>query len=171
MLAWINRDTQWGVFVWNRVREIREITAQNTWMYVPSEMNPADLPSRGCSAKQLLDSRWWEGPEWLRENENSWPNLIGKIDESEINSEKKKSINITMLNAGESVMENIITRFSSYIKLIIFFAILIEFKNFKLKREKDSIKKITLKEINSAEKKFLKYLQGQMCRHLEMTTV
>ena len=61
-LAWIRRDEDWGTFVGNRVREINRITKSDSWRHVPGIRNPADLPSRGCTPTQLLETRWWEGP-------------------------------------------------------------------------------------------------------------
>ena len=38
------------------------------------EINPADLPTRGMTASELLQSNMWmEGPEFLRQNEFTWP--------------------------------------------------------------------------------------------------
>ncbi|XP_044755398.1 uncharacterized protein LOC123314290 isoform X1 [Coccinella septempunctata] len=53
-------------------------------------MNPADLPSRGCTAKKLLDSAWWEGPEWLRYSASYWPTDSFCYDEELVAREKKK---------------------------------------------------------------------------------
>lgn len=96
-LAWIKRDLQLGVYVANRVKEIRSLTKGGTWNYVPGELNPADLPSRGCSAQHLLNSRWWEGPAWLRENEENWPNVAYHTKEEEVNSELRK-MGVAMTN-------------------------------------------------------------------------
>ncbi|GFX07394.1 integrase catalytic domain-containing protein [Trichonephila clavipes] len=40
-------------------------------------MNIADLLSRGCSPRrQMLNSRLWEGPSWLKQNSEYWPDGI-----------------------------------------------------------------------------------------------
>lgn len=90
-LAWIKGNDEWGTFVGNRVREILQLTQAENWRYVPGKLNPADLPSCGCSPKQLLDSIWWEGPHWLRRPSNEWPHQKFCLNEEEINAERKKS--------------------------------------------------------------------------------
>ncbi|CAL8070775.1 unnamed protein product [Orchesella dallaii] len=35
------------------------------WRHIPGKDSPADLTSRECNGKQLVESRRWEGPEWL----------------------------------------------------------------------------------------------------------
>uniref|UniRef100_A0A0N5A8G9 Integrase_H2C2 domain-containing protein n=1 Tax=Syphacia muris TaxID=451379 RepID=A0A0N5A8G9_9BILA len=53
------------VFVRNCVDEVQATNSQ--FRYVPSEENPADL------AKLINSKLWWEGPNWLTEEENHWP--------------------------------------------------------------------------------------------------
>ncbi|XP_035206824.1 uncharacterized protein LOC118181737 [Stegodyphus dumicola] len=92
VLAWITREEAWSVFVQNRVKEIRRLTNKDSWRHIPGCMNPADLPSRGCSALSLLKSQWWLGPSWLYLPEEDWPKGDLNLDETEIVREKKKSI-------------------------------------------------------------------------------
>ncbi|GFX60162.1 integrase catalytic domain-containing protein [Trichonephila clavipes] len=54
-LAWIQRDDNWSVFVRNRVNKIRKLSDPTSWRHVPSEKNPADLPSRVANALRPLD--------------------------------------------------------------------------------------------------------------------
>ncbi|UYV60794.1 hypothetical protein LAZ67_1002359 [Cordylochernes scorpioides] len=91
VLAWIKREEIWNTFVGNRIREIRELTLPNNWRHIQGTRNPADLPSRGCSPSQLLQSKWWEGPNWLYERENKWPISTEMIDEIQVDKERKKS--------------------------------------------------------------------------------
>ncbi|GFU01329.1 integrase_H2C2 domain-containing protein, partial [Nephila pilipes] len=53
-------------------------------------MNIADLLSRGCTPKQMLNSKWWEGPIWLKENPESWPVSEVSSQPSEVDFERRK---------------------------------------------------------------------------------
>ncbi|UYV80170.1 hypothetical protein LAZ67_18001877 [Cordylochernes scorpioides] len=87
-LSWIKKEIEWRVFVRNRVREIQATTNLNDWRFVPSQLNPADLLSRGCPPSQFVQSRWWEGPEWLKKPKKFWPNSEFSINPKEIKVEE-----------------------------------------------------------------------------------
>ena len=66
-LYWIKgQGKQWKQFVHNRVTDIRRLVAVQHWSHCAGTDNPADLPSRGISSKQLETSLMWRhGPDWL----------------------------------------------------------------------------------------------------------
>jgi len=98
-LSWIRGNDQWGTFVGNRVREISQISNQDSWRHVPGILNPADLPSRGCTPENLLKSKWWEGPAWLKMDSESWPSQNIEINEEEVQAERKKSsVSVASIN-------------------------------------------------------------------------
>lgn len=72
---WIQGDyLDWKIFVSNRVKEIHAKTKKNQWRHVPGIDNPADLGTRGITAKELNESKVWKhGPEWLVKPEAEWP--------------------------------------------------------------------------------------------------
>ena len=55
--------------------QVEEITAVGgVWSWVPTDENPADLPTRGTTLSQLSVRRiWWNGPYWLNGPEAEWP--------------------------------------------------------------------------------------------------
>ncbi|XP_015120388.1 uncharacterized protein LOC107043403 [Diachasma alloeum] len=58
---------------------------------VPGELNPAGLPSRGCSARQLVDCQWLLGPECLKLPADQWPSSCPDTDETLIHCELRKT--------------------------------------------------------------------------------
>lgn len=113
-LAWIKRNDEWGTFVGNRVKEICQLSDSKRWRHVPGHLNPADLPSRGCSPSELVESRWWEGPKWLRYSEETWPHAEQLVDEDEIAKEKKKSATTTCMVSTTAEVPWYMRRFSNY---------------------------------------------------------
>ncbi|KAF0154889.1 MAG: Pao retrotransposon peptidase domain-containing protein [Ignavibacteria bacterium] len=72
VLYWINDTATVSLFVENRVREIQK-EKDVVFHYVKTSENPADLGTRGCSSKDLLNSIWFHGPDWLQKREADWP--------------------------------------------------------------------------------------------------
>jgi len=85
VLAWIqNPPEDFKVFVSNRVRKIQTATKPQQWQHVKGVENPADLPSRGISAKDLVGSmkeKWLHGPEWLQQGKIPVPRVEFKVQE------------------------------------------------------------------------------------------
>jgi len=111
-LAWIKRQDKWKTFVSNRVKEIVEITDPEFWRHVPGHKNPADLPSRGCSPAQLANYKWWEGPVWLQDDKNKWPQSVEQPHEDGVVVER----NCTSVAFNTEEMYSIYGRFSKELK-------------------------------------------------------
>ena len=61
-------------FVHNRVEKLKEDFSPRQLRWVPTDQNPADIPSRGCLAGDLLkEELWWQGPTFLRRPQSDWP--------------------------------------------------------------------------------------------------
>ncbi|XP_064551498.1 uncharacterized protein LOC135437490 [Drosophila montana] len=74
-LAWIRNDaSKFNVFVANRVAAIQELTTGMEWHYIPTELNPADIISRGALPSELFRSPLWaNGPSFLSKGKEEWP--------------------------------------------------------------------------------------------------
>ncbi|XP_071137411.1 uncharacterized protein [Mytilus edulis] len=80
VLHWLTSSKSLNKFVKNRVSEIKELSETHEWKYVPTEMNPADLQTRGLTASQFEDSTlWMNGPQWLTD-ECKWPTWTGHVE-------------------------------------------------------------------------------------------
>ena len=70
-LHWINTPPKRvKVYVQNRTGEIQRTTDPIQWHHVPSELNPADIPTRPIDTDELVGTKlWWHGPDFLTSNE------------------------------------------------------------------------------------------------------
>jgi len=128
-LAWIRGDpNRWKTFVCNRTTEIQQYTSPAQWRHCPGSQNPADYLSRGVSPDELSAlNQWWEGPEWLKQHESTWPinpssddNCLSTVAESRkqphVDVVVANAINVLEANSVQPIIE--ISKFSSYMKLV-----------------------------------------------------
>ena len=77
-LDWIsNPGKSWKVFVANRVKKIAQVSGEVgiRWKYCPSEINLADLGSRGASLSKMESSEWCKVLQRLL-NQEKWPEQL-----------------------------------------------------------------------------------------------
>lgn len=72
VLHWIQSNhKQWTTYVANRVRDINLLSSPEDWKYVRTELNPADLGTRGIGADELVGNDFWfHGPTFLVSGQN-----------------------------------------------------------------------------------------------------
>ena len=146
------------------------------WRHCPGELNPADLPSRGLSAKELSSSNaWWNGPSFLYRSENEWPETSQseQVNEEQILEEAVKnvpdvthSLITTACGKFNLKVDKIIDigRFSDVTKLIRVTAFVIKFinklKNRTLENRKGEMEDLTTTELKDAENLWIQSVQA-----------
>ena len=164
-LYWIQNNGEWKQFVQHRVNEILGLTRKEDWGHVPGVENPADLGSRGVSASHLKDSRlWWEGPNWLQEDEEKWPKFFPLEDSPDVGSERRKMNVMIAVQKEKHGVSNIvqIERYGSLVKVLRVTAYVMRFiKNLKEKKAKREIDigKLKVEEIEEAERVWIEDAQ------------
>ena len=124
VLHWIrSKSREYKPFVGNRIGVIQRETTPERWRYVPTAQNPADVLSRGTTVAALAnESKWWDGPTFLKRNQIDWPENKVVIKAFDNEKRKVKSEKKTTL-ACEVVTENTPNRlqperYSSWPKLL-----------------------------------------------------
>jgi transposase InsO family protein len=89
VLRWIRNDARrFKQFVAHRLGEILESSDVPDWRWAPTRLNVADDATRDEEPSDLgLSSRWFNGPEFLHEEEESWPLEKIKDDHLELDEE------------------------------------------------------------------------------------
>ncbi|XP_075160828.1 uncharacterized protein LOC142233707 [Haematobia irritans] len=117
VLSWLSKHSSSFVcFVANRVSEIQNLTHNISWKHVSSKENPADVVSRGCLANELESTIWFTGPQFLSRPEREWPSGAKIFTELPSKEMRKSALKIT--TTTESIIESIITRSSSYLRIL-----------------------------------------------------
>ncbi|GIY26258.1 reverse transcriptase [Caerostris darwini] len=143
-LCWIQREENWGVFVNNRVREIRSLYKKEYWRHIPGKLNPADIASRGCTLQHLLQYGWWEGPEFLKAFSEAWPKSEFSPNEELIAAEMKKKIIVDLSVKIEK--PEWFERLSSFSKIVRVFCWMMRFVNKLRKKPSYGTKTLTVEE-------------------------
>ena len=146
----------------NRVTEIQGLTNPDLWSHCTGKTNPADLPSRGESIENLIQSQlWWNGPASLSPTENA-----DSIDEdyvtdevnTELRSKFQAAVHLTTTEQTEPLLD-----LDKYSRLKTVLRVTAWVKRF-LANARSSQKTrggLTAEELTAAEVYWVKMIQGQ----------
>lgn len=113
VLAWIHSDhRKYRPYVAARIGEILETTSASDWRYVPTGQNVADQATRMKLIQPTSKCAWYNGPDFLYEEEHKWPKNkeIQNIETEEMMCKHIASVNIHHAEITAN-------RFSSWLKL------------------------------------------------------
>ena len=125
-----NGPDKYKVWVGGRIKEILSTTKMEDWFHCPGTLNPADLPSRGLTAQELINSKlWWEGPDFIHKKKEEWPKQVAKKVEKD--SEERKLFDIpkflTLASNCADAFNKAFDRFETWNKTVRLFAYILRF--------------------------------------------
>lgn len=173
VLWWVrNNSRNFKPFIANRVGEIQTVSKPEQWRYIPSELNPADIISRGLSATELVNKKsWWDAPEFLKTSESQWPkNKVEKLETEERKSKVNSHVTLVMVatdkqqlncESSDTINRLSVERYSNWQHMVRIYAWVVRFiENCKIKSkelrasgelQQEELKDIKIKLIRSAQ--------------------
>ncbi|XP_073946597.1 uncharacterized protein [Choristoneura fumiferana] len=116
-LAWIRSEPRtFKTFVAHRLAEIEDLTKKNEWRWLPSADNVADDATRATPEEFGPRHRWFRGPLFLYEREDSWPEE-NKVEIPATGEEKEKCNALQDQRARHAHLPEI-ERFSKWTRLL-----------------------------------------------------
>ena len=185
VLGYIKNITRkFHVFVANRIQQIRNQSEPSQWNYVTSSANPADLVSRGATARQLVSNKHWiNGPEFLWEKDffnniedvstpiyDTDPEVKAQVPISDYNNKAMKTYVFASVSEYPSILKYL-TKYSSWTKVKRIIAWCIRFKQNMMKRiskktgSSDTLlsdEVLSVQEIQNAEITIIKMVQSDV---------
>lgn len=157
ILSWIKSDKKQPVFVANRLKTIQTHTNPNQWHHISTHENPADCATRGLTPEKLATFElWFHGPSWLTESNCHWPSTTW----THLDSEDNLVNNIPCFHISNNKTLNIISKFSSLVRLRRIIALLLRFiKNCRLSIQNRQHGHITVEEWNNSLSTLIRMVQ------------
>ena len=174
VLGYIRNDTRrFKTFAANRIYQIKENTNVEQWSYIPTRENPADDASTGLNAEwESPNSRWFQGPSFLWQEEEHWPNQDESVELATENPElRKETKSFATVVKQEDIIGYLEERISNWSKFKRIIALLLCYKRQLLQhirskqgwKGSDSIncnsRLFNLEELKGAEKEVIKSVQ------------
>ncbi|XP_076284778.1 uncharacterized protein LOC143211196 [Lasioglossum baleicum] len=152
VLSWLRKQpSTLKTFVANRVAKIQRKTEIQSWRYVRSADNPADLISRGMTTAEFNNNRLWRyGPEWLAQEQAKWPSARFTICD-----ELPEVRTVTCLVGSIIQTDEILQRYSCIQKLRRIVAYCLRFRT-----SRRTIGPLSIEEIQHANRQIIKLLQS-----------
>lgn len=165
VLNWLQGSPRrFKVFVGNRVAQIMELIPPDRWRHVISEENPADCASRGMYPSEILThTLWWNGPKWLKLDQEQWPKQSGAKSVS-YSEEDNELCSATCTTFVQSIPLMSFDRFSTLIRLVRVTAWMIRFvTNCRSKKRNTQVNTnpLSIQELNHATRYWIKVAQEE----------
>ena len=113
VLRYIRNDrSRYHTYVANRLTVIRDGSSPCQWRYVGTKLNPADDATRGNQSE-----RWLQGPDFLRHDEEHWPEMPAVMATEEADPEVKKEVEVAAVAVDGNSTEELIKHYSSWYRL------------------------------------------------------
>ena len=168
-LYWIQGiNKEWKQFVQNRVNDIRKLVRVECWSHCQGQNNPADIPSRGMTVRELVcNELWWNGPEGMDQSDNNIIEGLAMPEECAAEMKSKNLVTHNLLNptASPSInLQQVISceDYGNLTRLLHITAYVLRF--IRLLKDKDrstpSHQFLTLEEITEAERLWI--IQSQL---------
>ncbi|XP_038046028.1 uncharacterized protein LOC119720436 [Patiria miniata] len=152
-----NTSKRLHTFVANRVAVIHDGSSVDQWRCVNTDRNPADDASIGLDAHNMISKeRWRKGPEFLWQDEKSWPVTPQAPNLLETDREVKK-VAVSRATGGAVTADpvaRLISKYSSWNRLKKAVAWVLRYKKWLIEHRSRSIwsgNRLTAAEMDDAE--------------------